>query len=223
MQRIWGGGEQQQKQIAAAALYHFPFSPPEKSKVDFARRTSSTPGSFFKEAQTSGVEQSNLSTKLDFDPLEEEKQQWQVTSRYCHKKSEGRNTRRGEQLDQHSCCCRRPIAVKIMVRSAFSFKVTKIYLMQKIGREKKIPSFRNIISEKEVQEQRSSIFVIFLPICSLPPILKALQDYKVFHNSTVVGLTVFAYILVVHLLFALEDFLKIMYQIVCCFYNVMAL
>lgn len=28
MQRIWGGRGQQQKQIAAAALYHFPFSPP---------------------------------------------------------------------------------------------------------------------------------------------------------------------------------------------------
>lgn len=28
MQRIWGGGGQQQNQIAAAALYHFPFSPP---------------------------------------------------------------------------------------------------------------------------------------------------------------------------------------------------
>lgn len=52
------------------------------------------------------------------------------------------------------------IVVKIMVHSAFSFKVTKIYLMQKIGREKKIPSFHNIISEKEVQQQRSSIFVV---------------------------------------------------------------
>lgn len=63
-----------------------------KAKSDFARRTSSTPGRFLKETQTTGVEQSNLSTKLDFDPLEEEKQQWQVTSRYCHEKCEGRNT-----------------------------------------------------------------------------------------------------------------------------------
>lgn len=57
-----------------------------KAKSEFARRTSSAPGRFLNQAQTSGVEQSNLNTKLDFDPLEEEKQQWKVTSRYCHKK-----------------------------------------------------------------------------------------------------------------------------------------
>lgn len=57
-----------------------------KAKSEFARRTSSAPGRFLNQAQTSGVEQSNLSTKLDFDPLEEEKQQWKVTSRYCHNK-----------------------------------------------------------------------------------------------------------------------------------------
>lgn len=57
-----------------------------KAKSEFARRTSSTPGRFLNQAQTSGVEQSNLSTKLDFDPVEEEKQQWKVTSRYCHNK-----------------------------------------------------------------------------------------------------------------------------------------
>lgn len=104
----------------------------EKSKVWFARRTSSSPGRSLKEAQTSGVEQSNLSTKLDFDPLEEEKQRWQVTSRYYHKKFEEYTVmldwkpqeykrapiaflttlpflRGEEQLDQHSCCCRRPV------------------------------------------------------------------------------------------------------------------
>lgn len=58
-----------------------------KAKSEFARRTSSSaPGRFLNQAQTSGAEQSNLSTKLDFDPLEEEKQQWKVTSRYCHNK-----------------------------------------------------------------------------------------------------------------------------------------
>jgi len=57
-----------------------------KAKSEFARRTGSAPGRFLNQAQTSGVEQSNLSTKLDFDPLEEEKQQWKVTSRYCHSK-----------------------------------------------------------------------------------------------------------------------------------------
>lgn len=56
-----------------------------KAKFEFAR-TSSASGRFLNQAQTSGVEQSNLSTKLDFDPLEEEKQQWKVTSRYCHNK-----------------------------------------------------------------------------------------------------------------------------------------
>lgn len=58
-----------------------------KAKSEFARRTSSAPGRFLNQAQSSGVEQSNLSTRLDFDPLEEEKQQRQVTSRYCRKKS----------------------------------------------------------------------------------------------------------------------------------------
>lgn len=32
--------------------------------------------------------------------------------------------------------------------------------MKKIGREKKIPPFYNIISEKEVQQQRSNIFMV---------------------------------------------------------------
>lgn len=40
-----------------------------KAKSEFARRTSSTPGRFLSQAQTSGVEQSNLSSKLDFDPV----------------------------------------------------------------------------------------------------------------------------------------------------------
>lgn len=58
-----------------------------QAKSEFARRTSSAPGRFLNQAQTSGVERSNLSTKLDFDTLEEEKQQWKVTSRYCHNKN----------------------------------------------------------------------------------------------------------------------------------------
>lgn len=62
----------------------------EKQKPEFSRRTSSAPGRFLNQAQTSGVEQSNSSTKLDFWSLEEEKQQWKVTSRYRHHTSGGK-------------------------------------------------------------------------------------------------------------------------------------
>lgn len=32
--------------------------------------------------------------------------------------------------------------------------------MQKVSREKKMPCFHNIISEKEVQQQRSNVFMV---------------------------------------------------------------
>lgn len=57
-----------------------------QAKCEFTRRTSSAPGRFLNQTQISGVGRSNFSTKLDFDTLEEEKQQWKVTSRYCHSK-----------------------------------------------------------------------------------------------------------------------------------------
>lgn len=51
-----------------------------------------------------------------------------------------------------------------MVCSAWFFfppiKVAKIYFAQKNGKEKKIPPVHNIISEKEVQQQRSNIFMV---------------------------------------------------------------
>lgn len=74
------------KRVVGRSWYFCLFIYRRKAKSEFARRTSSASGRFLNQAQTSGVEQSNLSTKLDFDPLEEEKQQWKVTSRYSHNK-----------------------------------------------------------------------------------------------------------------------------------------